>query len=154
MVLNYQARLTGSTGVPLPDGARNVRFSVWSAVSGGTCLWYARGTDCSTNIGAKSVTMASGSFSTLLGESGDNALMHAVLHGNFEMTRALLDAGADPDLKGQGFTPLGMAALRGNTRIVQALLKAGADVILMAPRAKPLRTMPRTMTMKKGGQRQ
>ncbi|ODU41205.1 MAG: hypothetical protein ABS92_11495 [Thiobacillus sp. SCN 63-374] len=61
-------------------------------------------------------------------EWGDNALMHAVSHGNFEMTRALLDAGADPDQKGRGFTPLGMAALRGYTRIVQALLKAGADV--------------------------
>lgn len=61
-------------------------------------------------------------------EWGDNALMHAVSHGNFEMTRALLEAGADPDLKGRGFTPLGMAALKGYARIVQALLKAGADV--------------------------
>jgi ankyrin repeat protein len=61
-------------------------------------------------------------------EWGDNALMHAVSHGNFEMVRALLEAGADPDLKGRGFTPLGMAALRGYVRIVNALLKAGADV--------------------------
>ena len=61
-------------------------------------------------------------------EWGDNALMYAVSHGNFEMARALLDAGADPDLKGQGFTPLGMAALKGYARIVLALLKSGADV--------------------------
>jgi ankyrin repeat protein len=61
---------------------------------------------------------------------GENALMHAVLHGNIVMTRVLLDAGADPDEKGRGFTPLGMAALRGHTRIVHLLLKAGANVDL------------------------
>lgn len=59
---------------------------------------------------------------------GENALMHAVLHGSVDMTRVLLEAGANPDLKGRGFTPLGMAALRGDVRIVRLLLKAGADV--------------------------
>jgi len=59
---------------------------------------------------------------------GENALMHAVLHGNVDMTRVLLEAGANPDLKGPGFTPLGMAALRGHARIVRLLLKAGADI--------------------------
>lgn len=59
---------------------------------------------------------------------GENALMHAVLLGNIDMTRMLLEAGADPDLKGRGFTPLGMAALRGHARIVRMLLKAGADI--------------------------
>jgi ankyrin repeat protein len=61
---------------------------------------------------------------------GENALMHAVLLGNIDMTRMLLAAGANPNLKGRGFTPLGMAALRGQTRIVRMLLKAGADVDL------------------------
>jgi ankyrin repeat protein len=59
---------------------------------------------------------------------GENALMHAVLSGNADMTRVLLDTGAHPDMKGRGFTPLGMAALKGNVRIVRLLLKAGADV--------------------------
>lgn len=59
---------------------------------------------------------------------GDNALMHAVLHGNTDMTRLLLDAGADPDKPGRGFTPLGMASLRGLPQIVRLLLKAGADI--------------------------
>ncbi|MBD3813057.1 MAG: ankyrin repeat domain-containing protein [Betaproteobacteria bacterium] len=40
----------------------------------------------------------------------------------------LLDASANPDLKGRGFTPLGTAALQGQVRIVRLLLKAGADV--------------------------
>lgn len=59
---------------------------------------------------------------------GENALMHAVLHGNIDMTRLLLEAGADPDKKARGFTPLGMAALRGHAGIATLLLKAGADV--------------------------
>jgi ankyrin repeat protein len=59
---------------------------------------------------------------------GENALMHAVLHGNVGMTRVLLDAGAHPDMNGRGFTPLGMAALEGHVQIVRLLLKAGADV--------------------------
>lgn len=59
---------------------------------------------------------------------GENALMHAVLNGNVEMTRMLLEAGANPDMKGRGFTPLGRASLLGHTQIVRLLLKAGADV--------------------------
>lgn len=59
---------------------------------------------------------------------GENALMHAVLHGNVEMTRMLLEAGANPDTKGRGFTPLGRASLLGQAQIVRLLLKAGADV--------------------------
>jgi len=64
----------------------------------------------------------------VIDEWGENALMHAVSNSNVGMTRALLDAGGDPDLKGRGFTPLGMAALQGDVRIVRLLLKAGADV--------------------------
>ncbi len=59
---------------------------------------------------------------------GDRALPRAVANGNVEMVRILLEAGADPDLKGRGFTPLGMSALQGHVRIVRLLLKAGADV--------------------------
>lgn len=59
---------------------------------------------------------------------GDRALSRAVVNGNVEMVRILLEAGANPDLKGRGFTPLGMAALRGHAQIARLLLKAGADV--------------------------
>lgn len=62
------------------------------------------------------------------GRWGDRALPRAVANGNVEMVRILLEAGADPDLKGRGFTPLGMSALQGHVRIVRLLLKAGADV--------------------------
>ena len=61
---------------------------------------------------------------------GERALVHAVDRGDVEMVRILLEAGAHPDLRGNGFTPLGMAALRGHARIARLLLRAGADVDL------------------------
>lgn len=60
-------------------------------------------------------------------ESGTRALVHAVAAGDVEMTRVLLDAGADPNLRGHGLTPLGLAALKGQARIARLLLAAGAD---------------------------
>ncbi|MEQ1592647.1 MAG: ankyrin repeat domain-containing protein [Thiobacillaceae bacterium] len=66
--------------------------------------------------------------SAVVDQWGENALMHAVQHNNIEMTRLLLEAGANPNLKGRGFTPLGMAALQGRVQIVRLLLKAGADI--------------------------
>lgn len=61
---------------------------------------------------------------------GERALVHAVDRGDVEMVRILLEAGAHPDLRGNGFTPLGLAALRGHSRIASLLLRAGADVDL------------------------
>lgn len=60
-------------------------------------------------------------------EYGNRALVRAVERGNVELVRLLLDAGADPDLKGNGMTPLGLAALKGQARIAHMLLRAGAD---------------------------
>lgn len=60
-------------------------------------------------------------------EYGNRALPHAVAAGDVELTRALLDAGADPDLRGHGLTPLGLAAIKGQARIARLLLAAGAD---------------------------
>jgi ankyrin repeat protein len=63
----------------------------------------------------------------LSGYRGSTALVHAVARGDVEMVRLLLDAGADPDQRGGGHTPLGLAALRGHTRVAGLLLKAGAN---------------------------
>ncbi|OYY92887.1 MAG: hypothetical protein B7Y41_14100 [Hydrogenophilales bacterium 28-61-23] len=63
----------------------------------------------------------------LTGQWGKSALILAVEQGDVEITRLLLDAGADPDLKGGGYTPLVLAALRGHARIARLLLKAGAN---------------------------
>ena len=58
---------------------------------------------------------------------GRAALVVAVDKGDVEMTRLLLEAGADPDMKSGGYTPLGLAAFRGHARIVRMLLQHGAD---------------------------
>lgn len=58
---------------------------------------------------------------------GKTALIHAVERSDVEMVRLLLDAGADPDLKAGGYTPLGRAALLGYGRVVRMLLAYGAD---------------------------
>lgn len=58
---------------------------------------------------------------------GKTALIEAIERGDVEMVRLLLDAGADPDVKGGGYTPLGRAAILGHGRITAMLLKYGAD---------------------------
>lgn len=58
---------------------------------------------------------------------GGRALLNAVDAGNVELVRMLLDAGADPNLRGNGQRPLPLAAQRGHARIIQLLLRAGAD---------------------------
>ena len=63
----------------------------------------------------------------LTGQWGKTALGIAVEQGDVEITRLLLDAGADPDIKSGGYTPLVLAALRGHARIVGLLMKAGAN---------------------------
>ncbi len=51
--------------------------------------------------------------------------------GNVETVQALLEAGANVDVKGQfGYTPLQMAVLGGRFKLAQVLLKAGADPLL------------------------
>jgi hypothetical protein len=58
--------------VAVTDGSYNFTLTIWDAVSGGNCLWSARGT-CGTPT-VKSVAVAKGIFSTYLGEAGDNTL--------------------------------------------------------------------------------
>src|SRR5688572_2236273 len=73
-LLNYQARITNSSGVPVPDGNLNIWISVYDASSGGTCLYAMRGS-CGTPS-FKTVSVVNGVFSTLIGDTvgGDNAI--------------------------------------------------------------------------------
>ncbi len=70
--ISYQGKLTNGSGVVVPDAAYNIKLTLYDAVSGGNCVWTARGT-CGTPT-AKSISTVSGIFNTLLGESGDNTL--------------------------------------------------------------------------------
>ena len=56
-------------------------------------------------------------------------LCHAVMRGNFDVVRALLDAGAFVDTIDQDMhTPLVMATSKGNLDVVRTLLEAGANL--------------------------
>lgn len=67
------------------------------------------------------------------GPAEPTALGAAVVEGDFEAVRALLEhADADPDgFDGDGWAPLHLAARRGDPEIVGALLDAGADLDLL-----------------------
>lgn len=57
---------------------------------------------------------------------GNRPLLHAARLGATEMVRLLLEAGADPNFKGMGYTPLGLAALNGHPGVADWLLQFGA----------------------------
>jgi ankyrin repeat protein len=61
-------------------------------------------------------------------EDGWTALHEAVVHGP-EMTRLLLEAGANANASSEGgYTPLHRAAAKGQTEVVKLLVEHGADV--------------------------
>jgi ankyrin repeat protein len=57
----------------------------------------------------------------------DLPLIEAVRQDNIELVQFLLDAGAVANVKGRGYTPLGLAAKNGNVMLVEMLLRAGAN---------------------------
>lgn len=59
---------------------------------------------------------------------GNRPLLHASRLGSAEMVRILLEAGADPNAKGMGYTALGLAALNGYAQVADWLLQFGAYV--------------------------
>jgi hypothetical protein len=75
-IINYQARVTDSSGVPVPNGSLSIKVSIYDSASGGTCLYAVRGS-CGTPT-AKTVTATNGVFSTLIGEAGDNTIPDAL----------------------------------------------------------------------------
>ncbi len=68
------------------------------------------------------------------GPNGWPPLMHAVHKNQLESVRALLSAGAEPDLANpDGLTPLMLAAAQGEGAIVEELVASGADPRLKQP---------------------
>ena len=71
--INYQGKLVNpTTNIEVPDGNYNIKFIIYDAASGGSCLWTARGS-CDSET-ARTIAVSSGLFSVMLGESGDNAI--------------------------------------------------------------------------------
>lgn len=67
-------------------------------------------------------------------DNGQTALHYAVLHGNYDTARLLLEAGADPEIEwhGKGHTALRLAfhasAQKAGTSIIELLLSHGANI--------------------------
>lgn len=63
------------------------------------------------------------------GAEGNTPLKTAAEHGNTELAKLFLDAGADPDYVGgiDGLSVLGMAAMMGHPDVVQLLLDRGCN---------------------------
>lgn len=76
-IIMYQGRLLNSNGVPVSDATASVSFSLYTAASGGTCLWSNSASDCATAV-ARTVTLTSGLFSEALGD-GAAAVPYSII---------------------------------------------------------------------------
>ena len=74
--LNFQGRLTNSSGVVVANGDYNMKLRLMSASSGGSNLWE------TTRTGSYKVTVTSGMFNIQLGDTvaGDPALSPAMFN--------------------------------------------------------------------------
>jgi hypothetical protein len=70
--ISYQGKLTNASNVAVANGDYAMVIRIYDAASGGSCLWSARG-DCGSPT-ARSVAVANGIFSIMLGETGDNPI--------------------------------------------------------------------------------
>ncbi len=72
-ILSYQGRLLNSNGVPISDSSVLVEFRLFTALTGGTCVWSNSSATCDTNTPAstvaRTVTLTSGLFSENLGDT-------------------------------------------------------------------------------------
>src|SRR5687768_13602834 len=88
-VLNYQIRLTDSSGIPVANGTKNLKLTFFTAASGGTQLYTACSADGSATGTPTAVvaTFASGTSTILIGStltcaSGSSPVIPATLFDN------------------------------------------------------------------------
>ena len=65
-VISYQGKVTDASGNPVADGSYSMRFRIYDALTVGTLLW---------DSGVRTVAVAGGVFSVLLGESPQPAIV-------------------------------------------------------------------------------
>lgn len=67
-IVIYQGRLLNSNNVPVSDATASMSFALYTAASGGTCLWSNNDSACASVV-ARTVTLTSGLFSEPLGDT-------------------------------------------------------------------------------------
>ncbi|MDG1950853.1 MAG: hypothetical protein P8J32_08640, partial [bacterium] len=75
-IVTYQGRVLNNNGAPVSDASLTMKFWLYTASSGGTCVWSNSSADCDSNTPAsttgKSVTLTTGLFTQNLGDTGDS----------------------------------------------------------------------------------
>ena len=103
-----------------PDGFTPVHLACFAGGAGTTRLLISRG--------AQLETLSTSAFARV------RPLGTAAFSGDLESARVLLEAGADPNGRGEGgFTPLHSAAQNGNAELVRLLVAHGADATDAGP---------------------
>ncbi len=86
-IISYQGRVLNANGIPVTDTSVNMIYQLYTASSGGTCVWSNSSASCATAT-ARSVTLTDGLFSEPLGDTtasyaaisdaifGDNATLY------------------------------------------------------------------------------
>lgn len=67
-IVAYQGRLLNSNGVPVSDASLPMIFTLYTALSGGTCVWSNNSSSC-TSPAARTVSLTAGLFSENLGDA-------------------------------------------------------------------------------------
>ena len=80
--------------------------------------------------------------------NGASLLVTAVHSGHTALANFLLDAGADPNAAGAGYTALHAAVLRGDLEATQALLAHGADPNARLEKGTPVRRASEDWTLR------
>lgn len=87
-ILNYQGRLLNANGVPISTTTASISFAIYSAVSGGTCVWSNNSGTCASIV-ARTVSLTDGLFSENLGDTAAGTPYAAIPDAVFADNAAL-----------------------------------------------------------------
>ena len=74
-IIGYQGRVLNTNSTPIASSTASMKFELYDALTGGTCVWSNSSANCDTNTPAstvaRTVTLTNGLFSEQLGDTGD-----------------------------------------------------------------------------------
>lgn len=123
-------QVVSSSGNADPSGVFEVRQGGYTPL-----LFAARQGD----LASARLLVAAGAAVDEAAASGTTPLVVSAHSGHGELAAYLLEAGADPDAAGAGYSALHAAVLRGDRTLVAALLDHGADPDTVLTRGSPAR---------------